>query len=575
MAQQGQDNQGFPSLDIRAARALNPHTRTIQIQSILGGHSLMSNFGAKGQFQTSLALDPSLPIDFQAVSGIQIAPSGLLRQTSSRSDLLASVVNDTPLWIKTNPKDNNFYMYDFSGSVYAAGPLTLSGTALSDAGNMSSASGNGAEYYDNYMYFAKNTDIARYGPLNGSPSFNPSYWQTTLSKAALTNTTYPKNIWIGLFHGTRTVNYPNHVMHRHSDGKLYIADVQGNQGTLHVISTTKTTVEGDTDNGSTAQKLLFGYGLWPTVIESYGSQLVIALYEGQATTSTNKFGNAKIAFWDTTSQSFNSITWVEFPDALVTGIKNVDGVLYFVSGNPDTLGFRVSQYVGGTTFKDVINFNDSAPPFAGAIDGASGQLIFGGATVRPETAGVVYSSGLAQNVSKGIFSVLRVPTSYGSSPIVTAVSLDQTDNLTQNRPILAAFTQGSGTTNNSVASQYFDNDSSFYDAAPSMFWSEKFVIGAPFKITKIRFPLAHKMSVGMIVTPKIYTDDGYGPTYTGGTSNGLAVMNNTNYPTKRKVVMRPENVTGEHNFWLELRWTGAAAATVSLPITIEYELIPD
>jgi hypothetical protein len=73
----------------------------------------------------------------------------------------------------------------------------------------------------------------------------------------------------------------------------------------------------------------------------------------------------------------------------------------------------------------------------------------------------------------------------------------------------------------------------------------------------------------MTIIPKIYTDDGNGTTYT------YSIINSTNYSGKTSIVQRKEGVTGNHNFWLELRWTGTDLCTVHLPIDIEFVIEPD
>src|SRR3990167_2051873 len=239
----------------------------IKIESILGGHAPSTHFAGKDQFRASLGIDPRQGI---ADSGIYASfPSGLLKPVgvTNLGTTVASIK-----WFVNEPKGTGaVYAYASTGSVYTLDANGAIGE-LSDGGNEAgTGSGNGAGYYDNYVYFAKNTTIARYGPLNGVATLNGDYWGTTLAKTALVHTTYT-NQDIGLV-------YPNHILHRHSDGRLYIADVVDNKGTIHYIATTKATVEGDTDNSSTYNKVQVGYGLWPTALETYGSDLAIALVE--------------------------------------------------------------------------------------------------------------------------------------------------------------------------------------------------------------------------------------------------------------------------------------------------------
>src|SRR3990167_558161 len=122
------------------------------------------------------------------------------------------MVNTHPMWIVPQPKGNSTYVYGYGGSAYTLNTnLGAPVEQLQDGGSLSASTGNGCAYYDNYIYFAKNTDIARFGPLNGTPAFDGTYWTGTLSKTALVDTTYP------LDGGAFGYEYPNHVLHRHSD----------------------------------------------------------------------------------------------------------------------------------------------------------------------------------------------------------------------------------------------------------------------------------------------------------------------------------------------------------------------
>ncbi len=533
---------------------------SIPIQSILGGQSPTTHFGRKGMFRASLGIDPAQPIDDLDTATSTIG-SGLLRPAASQL-ISASTITAAPLWMVPNPKDANVYVYDARGSAYTIDATMTTVTALSDGGSLSSAIGNGCEYYDNYLYFAKNTDIARYGPLNGSAAFNGSYWVGTLAKAALTNTTYPRSF-------LNSIGLPNHFLKRHSNGKMYIADVVGNLGTLHYIATTKTTVEGDTDNSSTASALTLGYGLWPTAIESYQTDLMIAVYEGS--NANLRQTRAKIAIWDTTSTSFNNIIWCEFPDSLITAMKNRNGTMFAVSGNYNTKGFRVSKYIGGSSFQEVHYSETGEPCLPGAIDALLDRVLMGSFTNVPESDGCVYSSGLQKTaLSGGLFTTMRA-TGGTASTSVTALCVADNGEMGFSTPIIGWSQAGDGSTG---VSHGIDAQKTQYNNAPSVFWSESFPLGGFFKITKIRIPLAQKLAANMTIIPKIYTDSGNGTTFT------LQTINTTNYGTQNYVVYRGAAngepiATGRNNFWLELRWTGSALLTVDLPILIDYEITAD
>jgi hypothetical protein len=535
----------------------------IVIESILGGQMATSHFGSKGQFRASLGIDPAQPID-DADGVYSTVSSGLLRPAASEK-FSGTVLNAAPLWMVSNPKNALLYIVDALGSAYTVDNTFSTVLGMADGGTLSGGSsatgngagiGNGAEYYDNYVYFAKNTTIARYGPLDGAAAFNGDYWGSTLSKAALTDTTYPESF-------KNLIRLPNHVMKRHSDGRLYIADVVGNQGTIHYIATTKTSAEGDTDNSSTYAKLQFGYGLYPTAIESLESELVIALYEG--TNYGLKQKTAKVAFWDTASTLSNKIIWCEFPDQIITALKNINGVLYAVSGNYNARGFRVSRYIGGYSFQEVYYSETGEPCFPGAIDGSLARVLVGSHTTVPASDGCVYSLGLQKTaLGQGAFNVMRA-TGGNASTSVTSVFLADNAEMGFSTPVIG-WTNGSGTSANGL-----DKQGTIYSNAPSVWWSQTYRIGKPFKITRILIPLAQAVAANMTVTPKIYVDDG---ARSYSTSEGMPVINNTNYPGKNSIDIRPSGFTGNTNFWIELTWSGAALCTVSLPITIEYELTP-
>src|SRR3990167_5222637 len=154
----------------------------IQIDSILDGQSALNYFGKEGSYKNSLAIDP----DNEETSSSNRA-SGFLVPTPSiaLSAANGTGIDDEPLWMNTTPKGDNVYVYDRAGKVYE---VIQSNNTISDLNNgvaLTTSSGNGAAYYDNYNYFATNTGITRYGPLSGVKIFTQTYWTSTLSLSAL------------------------------------------------------------------------------------------------------------------------------------------------------------------------------------------------------------------------------------------------------------------------------------------------------------------------------------------------------------------------------------------------------
>lgn len=553
----------------------SPRRFQIRIDSVLGGHSRTTHFSGSGQYRASVAIDPGSPIQGSASSPYSnsiygIKPSGLIRPT--KSNPVSGTMNRTPLWMRGARSTTSIFVMDARGSVYTyeqGGSMT----ALNDVG-ATAGGGNGMEYYDNYMYFATNTDIARFGPLSGDPVFTENFWTAAppngLGKTALENASYP---YISLPAGTSTKMPTNHFLHRHSDGRLYIADTVSNQGYIHYIKTSRTTVEGDTFAAadSVYQALALGYGLVPICMESLGSNLVIACYERDTSASLTKYGirgrttRAKIAFWDTLSTNFNSITWVEFPDGLITAMKNVNGTLYvFSAPSEKSNGFRVSRYVGGYTFEEIWSSEEGTAPLPGAVDGTSSRLVFGSFTLIPKSTGCIYSLGLSANgISNGIFCPFS--SNIADNTFVTTLMLPSYSGRGKgwDYPVW-----GSGDFSSTFRLEDPGNGSSADMNA--VFWSQVYRIGQRFKITKIRIPLGEALTASSQITPKIYTDDGFGTAFT------LTAITSANFgTTQRTIIIHPENVTGESNFWLELSWGSTYQHVVGLPITIEYEIIPD
>lgn len=518
---------------------------TVKIDSILGGHAPTLLFSAPSQFDTSIGIDPDMPV---TDSGVRI--SGLIRPTALAKFSGANITG-YPLHFLTNPKDALIYAYMSDGKVTS---YTNALSAETSVGTPTSGAGNGAVYYDNYNYFATPTDVSRYGPLNGSPSMTNTFWTGTLAKTALVNTTYP---------GINGVTIPNHPMHYHAPTHtVYFADVVSGKAVLHSIKTLKTTVEGDTDNGSTSSILsTTPWGYLPTCIESYQDNIAIGCVQG--TNATTQMKKAVLLFWDTVATAPTKTIAVELPDQLITALKNVDGILYVFLGNAQA-GCHVVKFAGGYTFQEVGFWEECYPPLAGAVDHWMNRVIFGGNTSYPETSASVMAIGsknAALSVNNPIFNILKTA-SAGANPQVTALKyvLQGTNKI--RTPIV-------GWKDDST--QGIDKISTTYGV--NVWRSETFRIGRPFQLKTIRIPLALAVAANMTLIPKIFLDE-------QTSSVALQTINNTNYTKSEKNIvqtMKPPTyaVAGFHNFQLELRWSGTVLLPVSLPITIYGELLPD
>ena len=510
------------------------------INTILPGWGTSEYFYLPGQFLTSIGVDPEMPAVETSSSS---KPSGLLRPTSM-AKFSASEITGAPVWIETNNKDTNAYVYTKDGKVHVVDSNLAMTTALNSGNALTTASGNGLAYYNNYLYGCSNTDVWRYGPLNGSPTLAQTFW-TGLSLTALANTTYPT---------IRGVVMPNHPMHVHkANNRLYFADVTSdNVGCISMIKTKKVTVEGDTNDTAvpSAYKALDLYYNWyPTCIASFGDELVVGIIDGINTTVKN--GNAKVAFWlpVPSATSYNRV--IELPDPLITSIKNVNGQLYIFSGSA-TGGLRISRYVGGEAFEEVYYSDEQVPPLQGAVDYSVNRIIWGAHTTTPATSASVMAVGSrSRGMNIGVQNILK-SSSAGTTPWVTACKYVSLGATTQ--PILG-FTDGTEKGLDKISTTY----------GTSIWRSQVFSLGKNGKVISVRLPFAQAIADNMAMTVKIYKDD-------GSASSTIKSISNTNESGKRDIMIYPQGVYFKNNFFLELTWTGSALLTIATPIilTVEY-----
>jgi hypothetical protein len=506
--------------------------KTFQIQSVLGGQSATLYHPNQGQFLSSIAVDPEVNIN-----SALIKPGGTLTPTRL-TKFSGSNVNASPMWIKTTPKDDKLYVYLNNGRFisYSTGfSETLIGTPTSGVGN-------GMEYYNNYMYLATPTDISRYGPLNGSPSLTNNWW-TGLGLTALQNTSYP---------GIRNVTYPNHPMYVHL-GKLYIGDFKDGQGKIHSIVTSKTTDEGDTNNGSTYAAFNLPFGKAPFAITNFGTDLCILVSE-VGTSSTFRQGGCELIVWDTFSARAKER--IPLPDSLATAAINHGGRVKIFTGNLD-FGYRVSEYLGGFTVNPLKSFIEGSPPFAGAVDAIGNRLSWGTYGTYPSASAGAMSIGYASGElpSTAVNYTHRISNQTDTFPVVSALKYAEQAQYI-NKPILGWRTDTSAS---------YGLDRSGGSAAYGSIWRGPVLsVGNPFTVKKVRIPLAASVTAGVTISPKIYVDD-------ETSSTDLVAIDNTNHPGKKTAVLET-SVLGDHNFYLELSWTGTVGLPVALPITFTVEI---
>lgn len=567
----------------------------LKIESVLGGIGPTKYFQGEGQYQSAIAIDPDMAINKSDASGM-LVPVAMEKFSSTE-------VTGIPMWIVSPaiPNFTNIYaLLRVTDTTHKLVRYTnnngSSPSVIADTTDLSAGSGNGLVYYNNYLYIFGNTDIDRYGPLNGTPTITKSWWVGTLSKQQLSNITLPT------VYGTTFI--PNHMGYVLSDNKLYFCDYAGGKGVIHFIKTKSSTTDtfkgewsasvayilndivystlygkyykciqagtnhavtdtgywsvydtGSTDDGSTYNALDLPYGYVPTTLSEWEDNLVIG---ANLTTNYNAAqGQSTLFLWDTISDSF--YRQIRTSNPFISAMKNVNGSLYLFTGATSN-GMCLEQYLGGMTTGTILSLASSWLPSQGAVDTAFGKLYWGTRTSNPDYAACVFSYGTRDGrLEKTLTNISRatcIATAFDGS--ITAFSIVGGSLM---YPIYFAGWWTKLAVDPYTASYGIDKKSSTYQT--HVWRSAMFRMEKPIHITSVEIPLGQTLGANMTITPKIYSDD-------ESTSNTLTTINSTNF-TGRRVKIFPDGARANNNFFLELTWSGTALCPVLLPIVIEFD----
>ena len=451
---------------------------------------------------------------------------------------------------------------------------TEGGAAINTSGSQSGThrfaveGGGGAEYYNNYIYFAKTFSISRYGPLDNSPVLVHNVWRTSVlgSNAALGNTTYPQH---------SEITYPNHQLFTHIDNKLYECDYETattstseGRGKIHWIRTNSVTDEGDTNDGTTQNAFFLPPSYAPIDIGSWGNDLAILAIPLHPTGSSQATvqGKAAIFLWDAINAPALPYRVIHLVDPFASALLNSNGNLYVWSGNLSN-GVRFSKYLGGYTLQQIAFFEEGYSPPAGCVDAMGNRIAWGAFTTYPESSISVYAYGSKDaNIPPTIQNIMTVTETTASSLAASnfaATALKYGEHASFIIPrLLVAWKDGDVTQN-------FGIDRYSASSAELAVWRSLFYsLGTPFRINKITLTLGEAIAANMTIVPSLRFDN-------DDSSSALTTINNTNYTgSQRRIVLYP-NLHGNTNFALQLRWTGTNTVSVLLPIVIEGETLED
>jgi hypothetical protein len=276
----------------------------------------------------------------------------------------------------------------------------------------------------------------------------------------------------------------------------------------------------------------------------------VAGFEGVSTSVKQK--RAFLTFWDTTSTTYTKLIQVEYPDPLITAQKNVNGVLYVWSGSAQG-GCRLTRFIGGYSFEELWYDPESYPPLQGAVDAEMNKVIWGGITMTPTSSVSVFSRGSkAASLGNGVHNIFK-STSSGSNGSITTLKYFKQDGFALSQPIVG-WKDDSG--------QGLDRHSTTYGT--SIFRSQVYRIGQGFQIKKIRIPFVQALTSNQTLTVTCYADS-------GTKSEVQRVINSTNFEAGKNHVELFPTLNGEHDYFIELAFSGTTLLTVALPLHMEIE----
>lgn len=514
----------------------------IKIESIQGGHKPDYGTSPEGTYLQAVNIDPEGPGN----SSSRIYSTGMITPVQS-TDFSApgGKLSAAPMWILTPGRDTNIYVYGYNGQVTRYDGLTL-GTETVLSSSIGQSVGNGAAYYNNYLYFATSADVHRYGPLDGSPSMTLSAWTNTLGQPILSAAcAYPATTIGG-------VTWPNHPMHVHVDNKLYIADfisATGKSCVSWISSAGDGTLPGA---GRDALDIPFGYTI--TDIESFGNDLAILVipigkYSGGPVSKT---GKAALLLWDGFSSSF--YRQVDISDPMASAMVNHNGELRIFACGSGQRYIRLLGYTGSNSFRDLDYIYNTTPPLAGAVDVVGGMLAYGttgitNATLKEYTGIMTYGTRNART-NPAARHMIMSPQTLQANHLVTALSF--VDYLGRYPVIGSIGGTGSALTKKGTGTDMSLNGTSIF-LGPFQF-------GQEFEITKIRFPFDLAISANSTVDLLAFIDD----TQTSGTSYTIS---NSVY-NGAKVVDLGVAYKGNYNIFFQINFSGTQAISINLPITI-------
>ena len=546
---------------------------SIRINGISNGQQVQDSVPIEGGYNFSRAVDPDVSANITTT--VPLSTGYITPITYAQDTSFDALSPDSPLLdiiIPTRESVPNVYALDRDGNIFRStiSPSTLQfGTWSNPASFTVSANefAGGAVYYNDFLYLLGNqasNNVGRYGPLSGSASVNNTYWTSTLGLTALADPRLPQ------IDGEAQMEYPNHWGYVHVDNALYFADVVSDQGVVHKIQTDSS----GTDTGSAYNVLDLPEGYRITCFTSWGNDLVIGAMRWNDVTGSAPFANIPqpaLFFWDTISDSFYNVVEIE-EWSVLTALINKGGAVYAFGGSARE-GHAIGVYDGSQAVQQLAYLPYGPSPFAGAVAINGDRISWGSREQNTDNTAVVYSLGSKDpRISTTSIQCTAKASLFNNEMSITALVYPFPNLGVNPEVVLGSYTSDTNA-GNQAAIERRDDDGT----QDSIMDFGLFEIGEPFRIDKIRIPLADEVASGVTITPSLLIDDRH-DTYT------LPVINNTNYASERNIVYkRPElsdlssgeQAGGQHDFLLRFSFGGTVPTSIKFPITIQGTTIDD
>ena len=301
-----------------------------RINRWFGGLSTGTKLGIDGAFSLGQGLDFKTDPDLL---------------TANYAMAKASSTNVTGLvkWFVQN--GTTYYAYADDGKIHS------DATSWTSLRTVASSSGQGLEVFNDYLYYAQNAQLGRYGALSGAPAFTDNY-QTLDSDL--------------LFHPCKVFLNKLCVGHLRKIGTL------------------------DSSSVWTDAAITLPIGWKIKSLEVRGDFLYIGAWKGTAITD---YEVGALFTWDGTSTTWNSVEFIN--ESGVNALFNQNDTLYCAAGTRGNL----YQVVGGNLVKikriPLVGATSTAEIYPGAMTGFNGLLHVGvaGSTTSTTLYQGVYSWG--------------------------------------------------------------------------------------------------------------------------------------------------------------------------------------